>query len=618
MSRKGSFVGENSSSSAAHDNPVKQYNFKDSSAKVIYPSSAVINSKSVKALWLKGSSAESNQSTAAVTREKVLNPLPSEKLKNSSAAINAGYKNSPAASIAGSKNSLVASNAGSKNKKAAIIADPKNSPAASIAGSKNSLAASIAGSKNSLVASSAGSKNNKAAIIAGPKNSPAASIAGSKNSLAASIAGSKNKSAASNAGSKNSSAASIARPITSSVERSKPNSAIVGSKDSSALGNHSAVAKADKVQVTSMAGKTLGKDFFQPVILPSVSCAHRNVELVMCVPVKRDGVAQRDAIRDTWGSYGKNGGRPSVNSTSSKDKTGEIILIFFIGSSTMVSAKAEQNSLEKEAKIYGDIYQADFIDTYENLTLKSISMLHFVSVHCPNARYVAKIDDDMYVNIPLLMSTLQHHTISLAARFSSGARIVTAERKKTMLQSRISTGGKVYISFSDPRILEKLNQSANLSHKAAQEIDINKAPPFAFGLLYKRASVKRDNESKWFTSEEDYSGKVYPTYLSGTAYAMSGRAALKLYEASLKVPIFWMEDVYITGMCAKVANVRLFHDPKTFKFGRVNATGCAFKQRIAAHQYKIEELKTIHTQLMDPNLKCEEGLAGLKGRRGVS
>ena len=53
-----------------------------------------------------------------------------------------------------------------------------------------------------------------------------------------------------------------------------------------------------------------------------------------------------------------------------------------------------------------------------------------------------------------------------------------------------------------------------------------------------------------------FSRKVYPNYLSGTAYLMSRSTALSLYEASVKVPIFHLEDIYVTGILAEQVNFR--------------------------------------------------------------
>lgn len=44
-----------------------------------------------------------------------------------------------------------------------------------------------------------------------------------------------------------------------------------------------------------------------------------------------------------------------------------------------------------------------------------------------------------------------------------------------------------------------------------------------------------------------FNEKVYPNYLSGSAYVMDMMAATKLYNASFSIPLFHLEDVYVTG-----------------------------------------------------------------------
>ena len=61
-----------------------------------------------------------------------------------------------------------------------------------------------------------------------------------------------------------------------------------------------------------------------------------------------------------------------------------------------------QTRLLSEASLHGDILQADFLDSYHNLTLKSVAMLRWFSTVCPSSRgsaapprYLLKTDDDM-------------------------------------------------------------------------------------------------------------------------------------------------------------------------------------------------------------------------------
>lgn len=316
----------------------------------------------------------------------------------------------------------------------------------------------------------------------------------------------------------------------------------------------------------------LRDDALDAVITPDVTCAGRDVELVICVPVKRDNSAKRDAIRQTWGSYGKYGGRSGVRvpagssgclevqTPEGKVKTGEIILVFFTGSSPFPEVDGEQERLNEEAKIHGDIFQDSYIDTYENLTLKSISIFKWISKQCPNTRYAVKVDDDMYLHVPLLVTSLRSHA-------------------KTVYDSLLHT--------------------SNVSSDAAPVFP----PPFMVGSKNTGAKPIRDKKSKWHVPVEAYKDDVYPNYLSGTAYAMSGAAALKVYSASRKVPLFWMEDIYITGLCATLAEVPLIADSR-FSYGKLKPNGCTFRNSISGHRYTITQMKRIHKELNNPLLQC--------------
>ena len=328
--------------------------------------------------------------------------------------------------------------------------------------------------------------------------------------------------------------------------------------------------RAPSVPLVSMDGQILGKDFFRTVLSPAASCAGRDIELVICVSVKRDDALKRGVIRLTWGSYGQNGGRGHVkNATNSNGQTGEIILIFFIGSSALLNSTAEQKDIENEARHFGDIHQADFIDTYKNLTLKSISILQYISSHCPNARYIAKVDDDVYVNVSLLLTTLRN------------------QRPKRPKPESKATHDK--------------NAMRTATFRGAND---SSPPPFALGCKFDRAKPIRDKKNKWYTSEESYRSKRYPSYLSGTAYFMSGRAALRVYMATLKTPVFWLEDIYITGMCARKVRVPLVSNQKLITDVKLRAHACSFKDRITAHRYSAWEIVKIHESLKDPHSKC--------------
>ena len=61
---------------------------------------------------------------------------------------------------------------------------------------------------------------------------------------------------------------------------------------------------------------------------------------------------------------------------------------------------------------FSDIIQAKFVDSYANLTVKSIALIRWVVDYCSQAEFMLKADDDMYINVPLLIDVLKVRTSS--------------------------------------------------------------------------------------------------------------------------------------------------------------------------------------------------------------
>uniref|UniRef100_A0A8C6S8I6 Hexosyltransferase n=1 Tax=Neogobius melanostomus TaxID=47308 RepID=A0A8C6S8I6_9GOBI len=97
--------------------------------------------------------------------------------------------------------------------------------------------------------------------------------------------------------------------------------------------------------------------------------------LVLVVPVSPGDRTSRDAIRDTWGGRWSASGR-------------EVQLYFLLGS----IAEGNETQLDRsESRIHHDIVQGDFVDSYRNLTLKTMLMLEWLSSHCPDSAYAMKL-----------------------------------------------------------------------------------------------------------------------------------------------------------------------------------------------------------------------------------
>ena len=57
--------------------------------------------------------------------------------------------------------------------------------------------------------------------------------------------------------------------------------------------------------------------------------------------------------------------------------------------------------------VHQDILQWDFMDTYNNLTIKSILALKWAPAFCSTAKFVIKMDDDVFLNAINLANFLE-------------------------------------------------------------------------------------------------------------------------------------------------------------------------------------------------------------------
>ena len=92
--------------------------------------------------------------------------------------------------------------------------------------------------------------------------------------------------------------------------------------------------------------------------------------------------------------------------------------------------------------------------------------------------------------------------------------------------------------------------------------------------MWTRSPILRNTRSKWFVSMKEFKGNSYPPYCAGYAFIMSTVSAPALWEASLQVPFFWVDDVYITGLVA--AKAKLLHKGFNQAYGKFAGHGVIF------------------------------------------
>ena len=93
----------------------------------------------------------------------------------------------------------------------------------------------------------------------------------------------------------------------------------------------------------------------------------------------------RSAIRQTWANI--------------SELPRNVKVVFIIGQS---DSATRQFKIQEESNKYGDIVQESFVDTYQNLTIKSLMLLKWFEQNCHQTQYVMKSDDDMYINLQKL------------------------------------------------------------------------------------------------------------------------------------------------------------------------------------------------------------------------
>ena len=237
------------------------------------------------------------------------------------------------------------------------------------------------------------------------------------------------------------------------------------------------------------------------------------VFLLVCVFTIHENFEQRKAIRDTWGSQ-------------KLIKNKRIVTLFMLAKS---SNDYHQKLVELESKKHGDIIMEDFVDSYFNLTLKTIMTMKWAGQYCSDVDYVMKTDDDMYINYDALIYLLTNPS---------------TPKEKYFVGSKFSGNAPI-----------------------------------------------RNPKSKWYVPRKMYPNPRYPSFCSGTGYVMSGDIPARAYNVSLRTRYLYLEDVYM-GLCMKKLKVRMtghagFHiDNQPYKY-------CAYKRMITTHGKTITEMYRI-------------------------
>nr|CAD1826489.1 unnamed protein product [Ananas comosus var. bracteatus] len=196
--------------------------------------------------------------------------------------------------------------------------------------------------------------------------------------------------------------------------------------------------------------------------------------------------------------------------------------------------------LWNEARTYGDIQLMPFVDYYSLITWKTIAICIY-GTNVVSAKYVMKTDDDAFVRVDEILSSLKQVNVSRA-----------------LLYGRIN-------SDSEPH---------------------------------------RNPESKWYITPEEWSGEKYPPWAHGPGYVISQDIAKAVHRQHKKgrLKMFKLEDVAMGIWIDKMKRKGL--DVKYVNEGRIYTEGCEAGY-VVAHYQEPREMLCLWEKLQETHrAKC--------------
>ncbi|GCB78078.1 beta-1,3-galactosyltransferase 1 [Scyliorhinus torazame] len=276
---------------------------------------------------------------------------------------------------------------------------------------------------------------------------------------------------------------------------------------------------------TNIRTRSLNPHNFNYLINEPNKCEEFSPFLVILVSTTHKEFDARQAIRETWGD-------------ENNFKGILVITLFLLGRNT---DNVLNEMVEQESQIFHDIIVEDFLDSYHNLTLKTLMGVKWIANFCSKAKYVMKTDSDIFVNMDNLIYKLL--------------------KPNTKPRRRYFTG---YVIHGGPI---------------------------------------RDIRSKWYMSRDLYPDNNYPPFCSGTGYVFSTDVAEAIYKTSLHTRMLHLEDVYV-GLCLRKLGIHPFQN-SGFNHWKVSYSLCRYRRLITVHQISPEEMQRIWNEMSSKkHLRC--------------
>ncbi|KAL8177008.1 UNVERIFIED_CONTAM: hypothetical protein K2H54_040793 [Gekko kuhli] len=240
--------------------------------------------------------------------------------------------------------------------------------------------------------------------------------------------------------------------------------------------------------------------------------------LLLAVKSHPASSGRRAALRRTWARPGEAGGY-------------RLQPLFLMAT----TPNAQHLSLaRRESSDFGDVVLWDFLESHHNLSLKERCFLQWLHQHCPEAAFVFKGDDDLFVNPEALAGYLQH------------------------------------------------SPDASL---------------FIHGHIRRHAAVIR--QGKYAVSHTLYPLDHYPDFASGGGFVLPGSMLPALYQASLQLPVFPLDDVYL-GFLVLAAGLPFSHDERFRVWGAPKEEQGVFRESFTVHGITPERMEEVWEGLRSP------------------
>lgn len=164
--------------------------------------------------------------------------------------------------------------------------------------------------------------------------------------------------------------------------------------------------------------------FYEPKVIldnkQACSSRQNKIFIVCMIHSHRNNFIRRKTMRDTWLSQNKIQLFDLIQRTDQAAKlipkefqTLEMVHLFIIGSEPVRNQSARSNhseatlkSIHEESDHFRDMIMIDTVDNYKNLVYKHMTAVNWIIEHCPQALYMVKLDDDVFVNIKPLSKHL--------------------------------------------------------------------------------------------------------------------------------------------------------------------------------------------------------------------